>query len=110
MRSEAAITFALSPSVPRVCAECPADCLIIVCGCSRHYEKCQGNVVWKELLLLLQKGILIRLSLEIPCVCCGLFWTLQTRFPNFCADSKKLNHVKSFVFKQTATPSSLGVY
>ena len=41
---------------------------------SLRSQRCfEGSIVFTRIT-----GILISLSLEIPCVCCGLRWTLQT--------------------------------
>lgn len=41
---------------------------------SLRSQRCfEGSIVFTRIT-----GILISLSLEIPCVCCGLPWTLQT--------------------------------
>ena len=43
-------------------------------GLTARFRRCfQGSIVFTRVT-----GILISLSLEIPCVCCGLRWTLQT--------------------------------
>lgn len=79
-----------------------------------HFEKCITFTAWSDcaspcfqccsegtIVFTRITGILISLSLEIPCVCCGLRWTLQTaivprHFSTFFTHwprSKKQSHV-----------------